>query len=287
MNDLLSPDESVRFLQPRLCHQLRRIVPVLGIGADGRVTAKGTAALVRFHGYHLVVTARHVIQHLRDAGSPPMTAILPFEPDETPVRVPSAVAAQPITLEPALVDVPELDVCVFRAPATITSEDGLDWYNGDEGAYVAGRESRTDWIAIRDDPAAIPFVIAGFGNLAHFTLEAERLELLGATPLLCQAVSWDPPSHSRPQITLVPDVNGPTIEGLTPLERAIAANLDTRTARGGEVVGGYSGGPAAIVGRDGEFLVGIVYEGGLLGDRIVVYARPWDRIAQAVARVLP
>lgn len=283
MREILEPAEAIKTLQPRLHQQLRRVVPLLALNQERRILGKGTGTLVRFASRHLIVTAKHVVDELEALGQV-MTCSLELEETGMPKRVPTPTRVVPIELGPTIVASNELDILVFPAPSIVADDPALDWYDGEAGAEVSREHASIDWYATRNEQAAIPFVIAGFGNASHFTIEAQRLELLGSSPILCYVSSWDSPMHPTPQIHLIPDIDGPPIDGLNSIEQAIARNHEHKTARGGEIVGGYSGGPVARVGRNGEFLVGIVYEGGrrIGGAEIAVYARPWSCIADII-----
>jgi hypothetical protein len=283
---VLEPTAVDERLGPILMEQWRRVLPLLVLGDDRRIDAKGTGTLVKLRGQPLVVTAAHVGDELRKAPGRVYTLVRPVQPDEAPTGRP--LRREPVVLELGipLVSDPELDFEVYSAPGWLAEDPRVDWYDGDQGALIVAVQVRTDWAAQRESTETVPFAVAGFGNHAHFTEEADRIERLGYQPLLCEVANWDPAFHTRPQITLIPDIDGETRTGLTTEEQAIAKRLDARSARDGEIVGGFSGGPVAILGLNGAFLVGIVFEGGRVayGREVRIHARPWDLIVRAVER---
>lgn len=282
--EVLEPTAVMERLGPILMQQWRRVLPLLVLDEDRRIDAKGTGTLVKVRGQALVVTAAHVGDELRKAPGRVGTLVRPLDAKELPIGRP--VRREPVVLELGipLVSDPGLDVEVYSAPLWLADDPRVDWYDGDDGARIAEAKAQVDWVAQRDRTEAVPFAVAGFGNHAHFTEETARAELLGFQPLLCEVASWDPTIHARPQITLIPDIDGETLPGLTSEELRIAARLDARSARDGEIVGGFSGGPVAILGLDGAFLIGIVVQGGRVayGRDVRIYARPWDRIVRAL-----
>jgi hypothetical protein len=282
--EILEPAAAIERLGPILLRQWRRVVPLLSFDADGRIAARGTGTLVTLRGRQLVVTAAHVGGALKSSAGPIWTAIPPVDAEGAPLSEPHLSVPTQLALGEPIVQDSARDFVVYDAPDSLAGDARLEWYDGDQGWSVAERKARMDWASLRDAEEAEPFVVSGFGNHAHFTEEIERTELLGFQPLLCEVTAWDPAFRSRRQITMVPDIQGPTIPGLTDLQHRIVANVDGRSARDGEIVGGFSGGPVALVGRDGAYLVGIVVEGGRVagGDDVRVYATPWDCIAKRV-----
>jgi hypothetical protein len=273
-------------LGPILMQQRRRVLPLLLLGDDQRIDAKGTGTLVKLRGQPLVVTAAHVGDELRKAPGRVHTLVRPVEPDEAPTGRPLWCAPVVLELGIPVVSDPGLDFEVYSAPRWLAEDPRVDWYDGDQGARAAAVQVQTDWVAQRYVAEKVPFAVAGFGNHAHFTDESGRVERLGYQPLLCEVASWDPTFHTCPQITLIPDIDGETRPGLTSEEQAIAKRLDERSARDGEIVGGFSGGPVAVFGLNGAFLVGIVFEGGRVayGRDVRIHARPWDLIVPALDR---
>ena len=129
MSEFFSPKEGLRLLLPALQRQSRRIIPLLGVDRDQRITAKGTGTLIRFRRHQFVVTARHVVEGLREAGRPLMTAIAALAQSGETTRNPEVATAQALDLGPALIERPELDISAFLAPRNLLTDERLGAVN--------------------------------------------------------------------------------------------------------------------------------------------------------------
>jgi hypothetical protein len=291
---VVTPSEWADAMNKPIRRLLRTFGCIVSIDDEGRSVAKGTGVFVRFGEHKFVVTARHVVRSRKIVGRRLLLLFAPVGADGLAV---SGEQVMPISVPLELQVVAEsepLDVAMLRAPEALTTHPAPQFLDGGKHAEVVTK-LRSRWRKYQTESSDLPYLILGFPNFGHLIESFERrTETLSATPLPAYVTQleehpWDGHTTPAPQLSVEVDAREQGLE--KPIRsarlRRIARKLLHPTRDEPEPLGGFSGGEVAVVGNDGEFLLGIISEGTQLFGSLRIAASCWDDCVRALARSLP
>jgi hypothetical protein len=197
-----------------------------------------------------------------------------------------------------------LDVAFLRAPAVMAAMAEARFFNAAHHAEMATRV-RGKWREHHSDTTSLPYFVLGFPNFGHLVEEGpRRIETLSTAALPAYVTQlerdpWDGHGEQAPQLWLevdatedrlvIPAVSSSRQSEISRrlfhprVEDHVGAQRRKRK-KPPEPFGGFSGGPVAVVDPDGEYLLGIITQGGALHGSFRVVASCWDDCLSAYVR---
>jgi hypothetical protein len=287
----VTPSEHAEFFETPIRRLQSRYACILAVDGQGRSVTKGTAVFVSVGPQKLLVTARHVVRSKRLVGRSLLLMLPRLGPDGlAAVGEQTVPLTVPLELEIMWESEP-LDVAFIRAPDVLAVMAEARFFEGDFHAEAA-TGLRGSWREHHSDTTSLPYFVLGFPNFGHLIADVERrAETLSMTALPAYVTQldphpWDGHSTPAPQLWLEVDAreDGLDIGAISSMQRAILKKLFNPSVDDPEPLGGFSGGPVAVVGSDGEFLLGIVKQGGAIYGSLRVAASCWDDCLRAFAR---
>jgi len=279
VDQLIEPSAVPQLLVDPVKRLGRSVACIAAIGTDGRTEARGTGVFVELDGRQVVVTARHVVEGLRSTGGQTYLMLLDEEmPGYARVRTLTEGQRCELDLSHQIWASPDLDVAILEAPVGLS---GARWLDAGVHSKTATKV-RNLWRPLCSDLTSLPFFVLGYPNFAHLSFEALRTEVLTAFPLVAYVVEWDDPweptTTRAPQIHVEVDARKPRRPSVVGgIEKLMAEQLFGETATR-EALGGYSGSPLILVAQDGDFMIGILQQGGHIFDAPRAIASAWDDV---------
>jgi hypothetical protein len=263
---------------------------ILAVDEQERSVTKGTATFVSVGSLKFLVTARHVVRSRKLRRHRLRLMLSPLGTDGLAVQGEQVV---PVTLPLELEIVWEskpLDVAFVRAPNRLAAMAEARFFDGIVHADAA-THLRERWRAHHTDTTSLPYFVLGFPNFGHLRQNSSRVETLSTAAVTAyvtqlEPFSWDGHSKRAPQLWLEVDAREDRLIGpVSSMQKEISRRLFHRRKGEPQPLGGFSGGPVAVVGEDGEFLLGIIKQGKpLFGTHFRVIASCWDDCFQAFGR---
>ncbi|MCA3014299.1 MAG: transposase, partial [Myxococcaceae bacterium] len=181
----------------------------------------------------------------------------------------------------------EMDVAVLAGVDVAPMETGSEFIDGSSHADVA-TTIRSRWRRASSETTSLPFFVLGFPDFGHLVDEDRRIETLTSVPLpgyvtQLEEHAWRGDGAVPPQLLLEVDAHEPSPAN-NEHDRAGLLRRRLFDPSQDSPFGGYSGGPVAVAGSDGLYLIGVVKEGVHLFGQFRVVGTPWDDVVAALRR---
>lgn len=263
---------------------------VVQMSDENEVITKGTFTFVELDGVKLLFTADHVAEAFIKSD---MSWKIFVTPSSGNGALGSRSLGPPISfnLNPHILwRSADFDCAVLYAADDISTSNMVSWFQA-RGNVDTMKTIRKITPQLTSEDHSMPFYILGFPDAGHLKFKSLRTEIFAPLPMPAYINHIDEHGWNgslgcsfAPQVSLEIDVREPTApqEGLNNIEKTIQKKLFDNQTRDNNPLGGFSGGPVVLLARDGEYLVGILKEGSMVGDGGRAFATAFDDAIQAL-----
>jgi hypothetical protein len=290
---VVKPSEHAEFFEPMLRRLQTTFGCILAVDEQGRSVTKGTVVFVSVGPQKMLVTARHVVRSRRLRRHRLLLMLPRVAPGGVAVKGKQTVPVILPLASDMLWESKPLDVAFIRPPDRLAAMAEARFFDGAYHAEVATK-LRERWHRECDAGAnPWPYFVLGFPNFGHLIENLERrVETLSSVALPAYVTQfephpWEGHGNLAPQLSVEVDAGEDGLPALLSARQTeITKKLFHPTPDDPEPFGGFSGGPVVVVGTDGEFLLGIIKQGGSLFGSLRIAASCWDDCLNAFKRSL-